>query len=335
MTPAGSEDEEVERRHAEILARVRRQRQLLEIQAMEQELAGEQPDLDVAIEGLGLPARGRKRRVSDDETETSFLRSLKLSDTPTFSGKSMKDLQRFDIGWKNIFRMNRDVSPEAWETRINLAGQRLRDTAAQAWNRTSERYTSWSSFVAFLRTVVADPAVRMAESLQTLAMKQQRESQSVRELVAEIEELEDNIPEMTKEVREAWTLLLAMKPELRMRVLSEHKEITSRDQVLLTAQRHENAMKHEASSRARTVHSTAGAGAPFKSYSHKSHESRTSDKYTKKYVEKAEKTTEKKQRSEGPICYNCKKPGHKLFQCDKPKRNRSVEKHHERDKSKK
>ena len=69
----------------------------------------------------------------------------------------------------------------------------------------------------------------MAEALQTLYRFQQKENQKVRELIIEIERLEEDIPEMIEEVQKAWILLLTIKPEIRISVLSEYKEITSRD----------------------------------------------------------------------------------------------------------
>ena len=51
----------------------------------------------------------------------------------------------------------------------------------------------------------------------------------MRELLIKIERLEEDIPEITEEVRKAWILLLAIKPEIRTSVFSEHKDITSRE----------------------------------------------------------------------------------------------------------
>ena len=51
----------------------------------------------------------------------------------------------------------------------------------------------------------------------------------MRELLIKIKRLKEDISEITKEVRKAWILLLVIKPEIRTSVLSEHKDITSRE----------------------------------------------------------------------------------------------------------
>ena len=247
-----------------------------------------------------------------------------MSECPTFHGKSQKELQTFNVGWKNIFRGREDASTEAWIDRINLAGQRLRGNAAMSWNRNKEVYTTWDQFVRFLRTTLADPAVRMAEALQTLYRKQQKEHQKVHELLAEIEALEEDIPEMTEEVRKAWILLLAVKPEIRTRILSEHKEVTSREQVLASAARHEQALALEATTKARDSRSTSGQSRVY--FTSKSHESRNSNatQHNNRKPEdvvanskEVRTTVEKETGNKGPKCFKCHKFGHTSFQCTK------------------
>ena len=257
-TPSPTVDEDTDEEHAELLRQVRAQRKQKEIEALKAELAGEDPAVDVEIPGVSLPIRKHRRHSSDadESSERAFLRSLKLSDTPVFHGKSQRELQTFNIGWKNIFRGHETAKPKYWTARINLVGQRLRGDAAVAWFKNKETYVSWETFLNFLRTTLADPAVRMAEALQALYSFKQGEHQRVRELVTEIERLEEDIPEMSEEVRKAWILLLAVKPATRTSVLSEHKEITSREQVLASASRHEQAQSLEDATRTKVTRTT-------------------------------------------------------------------------------
>jgi hypothetical protein len=83
--------------------------------------------------------------------------------------------------------------------------------------------------MAFLRGVIADPATRKSEALLALASKAQKEGQTVRELLAEIENLEQDIPPMTEDERRAWVLLNALRPALRAEVIRENKDVTSRE----------------------------------------------------------------------------------------------------------
>jgi hypothetical protein len=251
-------EEEEEDEHAVLTRLVRARRKEQEVEAMRAELAGEVPEVPVEIDGVSLPVLKRKRVASDEEAtrERDFLRSLKLADCPVFHGKSQRELQDFNIRWKNVFRGRLNVPPRFWTERINLVGQRLKGDAAVAWNRNDEVYTSWDQFLAFLRTTLADPAVRMAEALQALYRFEQGENQKVRELLIEIERLEEDIPPMSEEERKAWVLLLAVKPAIRTSVLSEHKEITSREQVLASAARHKQAAALETATQRKTRNET-------------------------------------------------------------------------------
>ena len=322
-------DTEIDRERAELIELVRVQRKQQEIEALRQELAGENPGIDVEIDGVSLPTRKRRRGSSDtqEHRETTFLRSLKMADCPLFHGKSQKELQNFNIGWKNIFRGRENVEPRLWTERINLVGQRLRGDAAIAWNRNKEVYTSWEQFIAWLRTTLADPAVRMAEALQTLYRFNQGENQKVRELMIEIERLEEDIPEMTEEVRKAWILLLAIKPEIRTSVLSEHKDITSREQVLASAARHEQALALEAATKTRPARHEARheTSASRTLHTFKTQERSSSSTSTPTGPRKIEEQTQLRasEKSMTPTipsqrglqCYKCRGMGHVSFNC--------------------
>ena len=321
----GEPQDDIAAQHAELQRQVRVQRQQREIEAMQRELAGEDPGVDVEIEGVSLPVRKRRRNSSDvtESSERSFLRGLKMSETPSFHGKSQRELQTFNIGWKNIFRGRESASVSVWTDRINIVGQRLRGDAAVAWNRNKEVYTSWEQFINFLRTTLADSAVRMAEALQTLYSFQQGEKQKVQELLIEIERLEEDISEMSEEVRKAWILLLAIKPEIRTSVLSEHKEITSREQVLASAARHEQAQSLEAATKSKAPkhesNATRSALAP------KTHERssttatqsgpRRVEEYTHTRVAERSTAPSLQQNSRGPQCYKCNGFGHMQGNC--------------------
>jgi hypothetical protein len=71
----------------------------------------------------------------------------------------------------------------------------------------------------------------------------QEETQSVRDLVNYVEELEEDWPILTLEEDKAWRLLNSLRPELRHEVLRENKAITSREQVVAFVQRQEELSK--------------------------------------------------------------------------------------------
>jgi hypothetical protein len=88
-----------------------------------------------------------------------------------------------------------------------------------------------------------DPVNRKHNALLHLRVLEQRPTQTVRDVVAKIEELEKDIPAMTIEETKAWTLLTALHPDTRNEVLKENRNITSRAQVIASAQRQEELRK--------------------------------------------------------------------------------------------
>ena len=255
------DEDDVDELYARMIERVKRKRRLAEIESMKEELAGGDPTNPVEIEGTTLPARKRTAVLGSDGT---LLKHMKPGELPHFSGKSVKELQTYVTGWKNYFRALEPVADDAYERRIAFAATHLKGTAAQAWERNEKSYYKWDEYHLFLKGVVADPAVRKSEALVQIAAKRQGDKQSVRELLAEIENLEQDIPPMTDEERRAWTLLNALKPALRTEVIRENREITSREAILISAQRHEEILKHQAKSESQPSQSASskrGAGA--------------------------------------------------------------------------
>ena len=74
-SPISSEEHRVNREHEEMLAKVRIKRKRREIEALRKELEGQDPDMDVEIDGVSLPQARRQR--DDRYSRTSFLTKLK------------------------------------------------------------------------------------------------------------------------------------------------------------------------------------------------------------------------------------------------------------------
>ena len=74
-----------------------------------------------------------------------------------------------------------------------------------------------------------DPANRMNVATLRLKEARQAERQSVREFANYLDELEEDIPEMSEEERRAWNLLNGLKKEVCSEVLREERTIRSRE----------------------------------------------------------------------------------------------------------
>ena len=84
-------------------------------------------------------------------------------------------------------------------------------------------------FTVYLKGLLADPANTMANASKRLKDIKLAKGQKVRDFREQMDQLERDILEQTKEVREAWSFFNSLSPDLRREVLREQKTITSRD----------------------------------------------------------------------------------------------------------
>jgi hypothetical protein len=306
-----------EEKHALLSEEIRKKRIDEEIVMMQQELAGEAPATYVAVAGTNLPHPGR---TTNSGSGPAFLKQIKLGTPPSFSGKSVKELQTYEVGWKSQFKAMQEVASDEYAHRIATAATYLRGIALEAWARNNTTFDRWDDYMTFLRGIVADPATRKSEALLALASKSQKESQTPRELLAEIENLEQDIPLMTEDERRAWVLLNALRPALRAEVIRENKEITSREQVLASAQRHWEVTMNQTRAESRKPFRRASPMRPT-SESYSRHSSSSTHKSRQHQPERHEPRPARPSWSTG--CFNCGKPGHKANDCRSPPMNRT------------
>jgi hypothetical protein len=156
-----------------------------------------------------------------------------LAKPPTFQGKHLKEAAEYEIGWKIHLQASRTMSDQ---DRIALAATYLEDRARAAWGQEDRPLVdTWDEYIAWCRSIVVDPVNRKHNALLHLRVLEQRPTQTVRDVVAKIEELEKDILAMTIKETKAWTLLTALHPDTRNEVLKENRNITSRAQVIASA----------------------------------------------------------------------------------------------------
>jgi hypothetical protein len=204
------------------------------VEAMRLELAGGEPVNPVVIEGLPMHhKRAASSAPADAPPANRYFRPATL---PSFEGKNLKEVSEYESGWKIYLEA---APPTTDAQRIHYAATYLRGSARDSWTRKTVEINTWEEYIAWCRTLVADPANRMAYSSLRLKTVQQKENQTVRDLVNYIEELEKDIPAQTEQEKKAWQLLNSLAPAIRREVMKENKTITSRDQVIAAAQRQE------------------------------------------------------------------------------------------------
>jgi len=67
----------------------------------------------------------------------------------------------------------------------------------------------------------------MANALYRLQKKTQRDKQTAREYLEEMEALERDLPPLSDEERKAWAFLNGLRPDLRREVMRENRKATA------------------------------------------------------------------------------------------------------------
>lgn len=205
---------------------------------MRLELAGEPP-------ATSTLSAGHKRSISSSAETSSALRSssFRVKDIPLLEGKSLKEAATYKTRWE--IESNTSPRPLSVRERIAHAATGLRGTPLEMWRRRQNQpeFETWDEYTAWCRNLVKDPANRTIQAYLSLKDARQRPNQNVRELVSYLEELERDLPGNDEDKQNAWSLLAALRPDIRERVMAEHKEITGREQVVSAAQRQEELLK--------------------------------------------------------------------------------------------
>ena len=172
-------------RHARLRATLLERKQIQEIEEMERELAGGSP-ANSSIFGSNV-----SKRPASQELTTRHRRAFP---PPSYKGTNLREMRDFLLGCEVYFGA---VEEHEESRRVAIAASYLREEALRQWSRLGlEQPTTWAGFERALRDMVQDPANRMA--LASLKLKELRQAQlSVRELVTAIEELEDEIPNLS------------------------------------------------------------------------------------------------------------------------------------------
>ena len=322
MSNDDTEQETIEQRYARLQEQLKQKRMLEDIERMTAELAGETPAERIEI--AGLPSR-HKRAASSAPPYAPPTRLVRTAEPPSYEAKNLKDAANYENGWKIHIRT---LPPMNDESLINLAATYLKGKAQEFWVNNHVSIKTWDEYMEWCRGLVVDPVNRMQYALIRLKSVEQRPNQSVRDLVAIIENLEKDIPEMSEQEKRAWQLLACLSPGIRREVLKENRTITSREQVIAAAQRQEELAREPQSQEKGKSQSNQANSEPEKQHARKTHASRGRYRYHQgSRTEKSEKSEkdEKGERSKGGfLCYNCDKPGHLAKDCRKPKKASSL-----------
>jgi hypothetical protein len=236
------ESETLIQKYERLKAELSEKRMRQEVEAMERELAGETPATPLHIGDQ--TATGHKRAVSTSAEVSSAHKEFyfRPKSPPRFEGKTLKEVSQFRARWDVQFNA---MGPVEESTRVAIAATGLRGMPLEAWDRRTETPETFEGFIGWCRNLVKDPANRTMHAYLKLKDAKQRKGQSVRDFVNYIEEQEKDIPDVQDDtLRKAWSLLVSLDEDIRRGVMIEHKEITSREQVIVAAQRQEELQRN-------------------------------------------------------------------------------------------
>ena len=288
-----------------------------EAAALRAELAGQLPDHPIEIAGTALPYR--KRSASDVLANPA--KTPRFGKEVEFSGESLEELQDYVNYWKTTFE-HPSWTAFSWLIRVSTAAAYLRGRAISIWSNrdTTDSPETWPEYVEFLRSIVRAPANRTADAVRGIWRYHIKDNVSVRDVLDDLVSLRANIPPLTEEQRHAWELLFALKPEIRSEVQKELPEIESEEQVLRSAQRHEELLKSQNKGKSRDYAAVVKQPAS----------SRTASSAPKRYtttqpVKKAA-VAPKRDYNDKPkgVCWNCLEPGHNAGACPKKAESKSA-----------
>lgn len=280
------------------------------IRELEQELAGG-PAVEDTIGGI---SHTKRKRNADHEDENLY-RHIKFSEAPTFGGKNQKELREFTQAFTDLFAWM-EYGKEADESRrIKAAAVQLRGRAREAWQRKEANPKTWKEFITFCSNIIADPVVRRANASFELKDIKQGPTQSVRDLIRQIEQIETDVPSEDEEEKKAWHLLNALRPEVRTAVLHDLKHgIKSRDQVLSQAQFYENAKKSEVEdSKSENSKSESQFGKSHPKSGRNAKDSQDEDNHASSN-QQGSRNSRRRPKFTG-TCNKCGKIGHKEAEC--------------------
>jgi hypothetical protein len=282
------------------------QRRKARLAALQAEYRGEHVDDPVVITGTELPVR---KRPASMVMESGSLKIPRIGKEATFAGESAEELKQYVDYWKTAFE-HPSWAPHTWSMRISTAAACLVKRALSMWSNRKEEPSTWEEYLEFLRSMIQSPANRMARAIRHIWRFRQKEDQSVREVLDNLIQLRADIPELSAEERRAWELLMALRPEISSEVQRELPEITSEDQVLQVAQRHEERLRATKKGSYAAVVPKQSAGSHSASAQHKK-----SGPPQQKSGAKPSSGKSSRPADDTTKCYKCNEFGHFAYAC--------------------
>ena len=331
---AGLEQDQLEDRLTKLRSQANRKRKERELVQLRKELRGElvaSPRVTGDTAESWEPAL-KKSRTSREDLSQIGKRFMKPAEPIYYHGRNIKELEEFLIFWV----IHWEAYPSESElTRVRTAAAYLRDTPMKMWGQRiqsgADPIVTWEEFKRWLRDSLKAPNQRILESTLALKEMRQRDNQSCKDLYIYMCELENNIPTMNEDQRRAWTLINALRPDLRSRVVRDLQVIEDVDAVMACAGRNESTLAEgsHAKSARRPEQREAKAGSseslPFRRRFDRG--PRGNPRGRGKAIEGRSPSNLAAQTSASrPLgaCWNCGKEGHRNSDCPEERKSKNT-----------
>lgn len=233
--------DKLDRRVNKLRTQVSRKRKERELMSLRKELRGESTTpMRVADETLGHQEPASKRRRLSEDDIRSDRAQIRPAEPLYYSGKSVRELENFLTFWLIHWESQPE---ESQATRVRVAAKYLRGIPMKLWGQRvvagAPYLETWDQFTQWLRDSQKAPNQRILESTLALKELRQQDNQTCRDVYVRMCELENNIPTMDRDQQRAWTLVNALDPKLRSRIVRDLQSVDSVEAVLACAGRNE------------------------------------------------------------------------------------------------
>ena len=137
-----------------------------------------------------------KRQALDIDIDLFKRMSICAKKSPTYKEKSLKKLYTYELAWKIYYEAHDSQLNCKWITHMKTY---LHSTVLEFWGHQKETPQTWDKFIKWLKYQVTDSANYLVYTILKLKDSKQWKEQTVHDFTNYIEELENDVPEMTSE----------------------------------------------------------------------------------------------------------------------------------------
>ena len=199
---------------------------------MKKELTDEMSEFHATVNGV-MSETCHKWHASLLEADLFKRQQTCPKESSSYKEKHMKELHNYELDWKLHWEAMPAQVNSQW---ITFAATYLKEGLWDFWGHWTETSETWEDYVIWLWCQLVDPVNHMTYASLKLKNSQQWKGQTIHDFTSYLNELDDDLSEMTHEEWRAWELLNDLQFEIWCKIMRENKTITSWEQVITAGQ---------------------------------------------------------------------------------------------------